>query len=312
MTPARFTEIARQVAEESDLSIEVWDEKRIEEEGLGGLLGVASGSGRPPRLVKLTNDPQVEGGVNTVVLVGKGITFDSGGLSLKSQEGMVSMKTDMAGAAVVLAAMSGLAELGVQLKVVGVLPVTENMPSGTALKPGDVLKMRNGKTVEVLNTDAEGRLILADALALAAETGPNTIIDLATLTGACVVALGPLVAGLMGNDSRLCEKLEAASAKAGELLWRLPLPRQYKSHLSSEIADLKNVGKSGGQAGALVAGLFLEEFVDGKPWAHLDIAGPARSSEVEGVVPKGATGFGVRTLLELLSTWPEPVEPELS
>ncbi|MCL4312860.1 MAG: leucyl aminopeptidase [Actinobacteria bacterium] len=310
MTPVRFADIAVQVAQEAGLSIEVWDEKRIEEEGLGGLLGVASGSARPPRLIKLVYDPKTdhktEGAVNTVALVGKGITFDSGGLSLKSQEGMATMKTDMAGAAAVLAAMSVLAELGIQLKVVGILPVTENMPSGTALKPGDVLKMRSGKTVEVLNTDAEGRLILADALALAAEEDPTAIIDLATLTGACVVALGPLVAGLMGNTDWLCERLETAAERAGEPLWRLPLPRQYKSHLLSDIADLKNIGKPGGQAGALVAGLFLEEFIDGKPWAHLDIAGPARSSEVEGVMPKGATGFGARTLLELLSTWSNP------
>jgi leucyl aminopeptidase len=240
-----------------------------------------------------------------VAIVGKGITFDSGGLSLKSAEGMTWMKDDMSGAAVVLATLGACKGAGIKVKVVGIAPCTENMPSGTATKPGDVLTTRNGKTIEVLNTDAEGRLVLADGLALAAEEQPDAIVDLATLTGACVVALGREVAGLMGNDSRLIASLEEASEAAGEPLWHLPLPQSYKKHYESELADLKNIGRPG-QAGALVAGLILEEFVGDRPWAHIDIAGPAHTDEESYEKRKGATGFGVRTIVEFLCGY-EPI-----
>ncbi|MDP9388486.1 MAG: leucyl aminopeptidase, partial [Actinomycetota bacterium] len=299
LTPAALAERARAVAEQEGLSVTVLDEVAIAEHRLGGLLGVAAGSEQPPRLVELVYDPP-EAEAATVVLVGKGITFDSGGLSIKTAEGMMTMKTDMSGAAAVLGAMSALPALGVRVRVVGILPITENMPGGAATKPGDVLEIRNGTTVEVLNTDAEGRLVLADALSLAAEQAPDAVIDLATLTGAQVVALGRRIAGLMGNDDALVERVRAAAEAAGEPAWPLPLPDDYRSHLDSEVADLKNIGKAG-EAGTLVAGLFLREFVGDVPWAHLDIAGPARAESDEGYLTKGGTGTGVRTLLELLT-----------
>ena len=204
----------------------------------------------------------------------------------------------MGGAAAVIAAMSALSALGVTTKVVGYTPMVENMPSGEAIRPGDVLTFRNGKTAEVLNTDAEGRLILADALSLAAEAKPDGIVDLATLTGACVVALGEKIAGLMANDESFGDEVESASKRAGEQMWRLPLPKQYRKQIDSEIADMKNIG-TGSYGGALTAGLFLEEFVNGVPWVHLDIAGPARANADDGYARRGGTGFGVRTLLEL-------------
>jgi leucyl aminopeptidase len=306
LTPAQFADHWVAVAESVGAAIVVLDEEHIAEERLGGLLGVARGSAEPPRLVKMTYEPDEalshygpDGKVPTVVLVGKGITFDSGGLSLKSPEGMIGMKADMSGAAVALASVSACRDLGVGVRVVGIAPVTENMPGGRAQKPGDVLTIRNGKTIEVLNTDAEGRLVLADGLVLAAEQEPDAIIDLATLTGACVVALGSEVAGLMGNDSHVLGALEEAAARAGESIWRLPLPRGYRKDIDSDIADMKNMGKPR-QAGALVAGLLLEEFVNDRPWAHLDIAGPADSDDERYEIRKGGTGFGVRTLLQFL------------
>jgi leucyl aminopeptidase len=212
---------------------------------------------------------------------------------------METMKTDMSGAAAVLAALSACEDLGVRVRVTALTPVTENMPGGRATKPGDVLTIRNGNTIEVLNTDAEGRLVLADGLSLAAELEPDAIIDLATLTGACVVALGMSVAGLFGNDDDLNKRVEAASARAGEPTWPLPMPDAYKKHIDSDVADMKNMGKAG-QAGAIAAALLLARFVGDVPWVHLDIAGPARSDENDGIVTKGGTGFGVRTLLELV------------
>ncbi|HZA79965.1 MAG TPA: leucyl aminopeptidase, partial [Actinomycetes bacterium] len=273
MTPSQLAAEARRAAEQGGLDIEVLDEVEIANQGLGGLLGVSLGSDQPPRLVKLTYTPKGKTS-GTVALVGKGITFDSGGLSLKPAEGMETMKTDMSGAAAVIGAMSVLRTAGVQTKVIAFVPTTENMPGGRAIKPGDVLKIRNGKTVEVLNTDAEGRLILADGLSLAAEEKPDAVIDLATLTGACMVALGIKVAGLMGNDDRWIGQVRDAAERAGESVWHLPLPQEYRKDLDSEIADLKNItGGRGG--GALTAGLFLAEFAGEIPWAHLDIAGPA-------------------------------------
>lgn len=309
MTPRRLAEVAVQVAAESGLDVEVWDEERIASEGLGGLAGVAAGSDEPARLIRLDYEPAgARPDTPTVALVGKGITFDSGGLSLKSAEGMMTMKTDMGGAAAVIGAMSVLADLDVAVRVIGIMPTTENMPGGHATKPGDVLRTRNGKTIEVLNTDAEGRLVLADGLALAAEAAPAAIVDLATLTGACVAALGRGIAGVMGNNEDLIAQIQAASARAGERTWPLPLPQDYRKQVDSEIADMKNIGEPG-QAGALVAGLILAEFVGDVPWAHLDIAGPARSYEEDGYLRKGGTGFGVRTLVELLASF-EPVTAE--
>lgn len=304
MTPRRMADAAaRYLSGQTGTSFEAWDEDRIEAERLGGLLGVARGSAEPPRLLRAVYEPsnpvEVDGRVPHVALVGKGITFDSGGLSLKSPEAMMTMKTDMGGAAAVLATVGACAELGVRIRVTAIAPVTENMPSGRAQKPGDVLTARNGKTIEVLNTDAEGRLVLADGLVLAGELGPDVIIDLATLTGACVVALGRFIGGIFGNDDALVERIRTAATRAGERLWPLPLAEEYRGDIESEVADMKNIGKAG-QAGAIVAALLLERFVDGTPWAHLDIAGPARSDEDSGVLVKGGTGFGVRTLLEFV------------
>ncbi len=307
LTPRRLAEIATRVAEEEGLEVDVLDEIAIVNEGLGGLAGVALGSDEPARLIRLVYDPP--GATATIALVGKGITFDSGGLSLKTAEGMETMKTDKSGAAAVLGAMSALPALGLltglAVKVIAIIPATENMPGGAAVKPGDVLRIRNGKTVEVLNTDAEGRLVLADGLSLAVEAGVDAILDLATLTGACVVALGRRIAGLMGNDEGWTTQVREAADRAGESVWPLPLPEEYRKLIDSDVADMKNI--SGGRyGGALTAGLFLQEFVGDVPWAHLDIAGPARSDDDEGYLSKGGTGFGVRTILEVVTAFRSP------
>ena len=306
LTPTKLADVAAQVAEPNGIDLTVMDEITIENEGLGGLRGVSLGSDEPPRLIQLAwSPPKVSRATPTVVIVGKGITFDSGGLSLKTGDGMMTMKTDMSGAAAVLATMSALPALRPRVRVVGIIPATENMPSGKAIKPGDVLKFRNGKTAEVLNTDAEGRLVLADGLSLAAELEPAAIIDLATLTGAVLIALGREIAGVMGTSDDLIGQILDASDRAGEPMWRLPLPDRYRKHLDSEVADMKNIGNPG-QAGTLVAGLFLKEFVGDVPWAHLDIAGTARADSDDGYQVKGGTGAGVRTLLELLDTFQPP------
>ena len=301
LSPSDMAAAATAAAEQAGIRIEVLEQAAIEELGLGGLLGVARGSDQPPRLIKLTYDPA--GATTTVALVGKGITFDSGGLSLKSAGGMETMKCDMGGGAAVIAAMCALPALGAPVRVVGFVPTTENMPGGRATKPGDVLTTRSGTTVEVLNTDAEGRLVLADGLALAVEERPAAILDLATLTGACVTALGPRIAGLMGTSPPLLDAVQAAAGRAGEAVWPLPLPDDLRPQLDSDVADLRNIAKVP-RAGALIAGLFLREFAGDVPWAHLDIAGPAWADEDDGPVSKGGTGFGVRTLLELLSADP--------
>jgi leucyl aminopeptidase len=303
LTPTDLAAAAKAMAKTAGLKIKVLDETQIANERLGGLLGVAQGSVQPPRLIRLDYVPPKARA--TVALVGKGITFDSGGLSLKTSDGMETMKTDMSGAAAVLATMSVLKELGVKVRVTGIVPTTENMPGGRAIKPGDVLKIRNGKTVEVLNTDAEGRLILADGLSLASEEKPDAIVDIATLTGACVVALGDKVGGILGNDDDLIDQVREASGRSGEPMWPLPLPDDYRKSLDSEIADLRNVTANRG-AGALTAGLFLKEFVDDVPWAHLDIAGPARAGSDDGYLVKGGTGFAVRTLVELIAGFRRP------
>ncbi|HET7487718.1 MAG TPA: leucyl aminopeptidase [Acidimicrobiales bacterium] len=306
LTPTVLADRASAEAERVGLGCRVFDEAAVAEARFGGLLGVARGSAEPPRFVELTYEPDGGSGAPTVVLVGKGITFDSGGLSLKTADGMMTMKTDMSGAAAVVGAMSALPALATPVRVVGLLPITENMPGDRATKPGDVLRTRSGTTVEVLNTDAEGRLVLADALAYGAEQAPAAMVDLATLTGAQVVALGRRVSGLMGTSDDLLEQVRAAGDRAGEPAWPLPLVADYRKHLDSEVADLKNIGKAG-EAGTVVAGLFLREFVGDVPWAHLDIAGPARAAEDDGELAKGGTGWGVRTLLELLRTFRPPV-----
>ena len=307
MTPSKMAELAESLGGPGNRTkVEVWDAERIAGEHLGGLLGVARGSAEQPRLVRVDYDPadplESDGHVPYVVLVGKGITFDSGGLSLKTADGMLTMKTDMSGAAAVLATVFSCSDLGVRVRVTAIAPLTENMPGGKATKPGDVLRIRDGQTIEVLNTDAEGRLILADGLSLASELRPDAIIDLATLTGAAVVSLGRAIAAVFSNDDALARRIEAAAKSAGESTWRLPLPSQYKSHVESEVADMKNTGKPG-QAGSIIAALILERFVKNVPWAHIDMAGPARSDQDDGLLTKGGTGFGVQTLLELLSSY---------
>ncbi len=306
LTPARFAErVTDRLDGRADLSIEIWDDARIEAERLGGLLGVARGSAMPPRLFRVEYQPPdplvVAGRTPLLALVGKGITFDSGGLSLKTAGGMETMKTDMSGAAAVLAAIDAAAALGSRIGILGITPLTENMPGASAIKPGDVLTARNGKTIEVLNTDAEGRLVLADGLSLAAEAGPDAIVDVATLTGAAVVALGKDVAGLLGNDSELLDEVRVAGERAGEALWPLPMPDDYRAHIESDIADMRNIGRTG-QAGTIAAAMLLREFVGEVPWAHLDIAGPARSDESRGYLAKGGTGFAVRTLVGLATS----------
>jgi leucyl aminopeptidase len=302
--PAEIAAEVVRLAAEKGVTCEVWERDRIEAEKLGGLLGVAQGSDQDPRLVRLEYQPE-GASVGTVCLVGKGITFDSGGLSIKTAEGMETMKTDMSGAAAVCAAVSVLPTLGCPARVVAYALFTENMSGGRAMKPGDVLRFRNGKTAEVMNTDAEGRLILADGLSLACELDPDVVIDLATLTGACQVALGMRIAGLFASDDALAAALEAASARAGERLWRLPLVDDYRELIDSEVADMKNTGPR--QGGAINAAMFLREFVtDGTPWAHLDIAGPARAESDMFEVGKGGTGFGVRTLCAYLADWDAP------
>jgi leucyl aminopeptidase len=300
MTPTRLGELAAEVAGPFGVTVDVWDAARIAAERLGGLAGVAAGSHEPARLIRMAWEPA--GATATVALVGKGITFDSGGLSLKSPGSMMTMKSDMGGAAAVIAAVAGAASLGLPVRVVGWVAATENMPSGTAIHPGDVLVARNGTSIEVLNTDAEGRLVLADALSLAAEEKPDAIIDVATLTGAQRVALGDGVAAVMGNDDTVVERVIAAGSAAGEPYWRLPLVPAYRSKLDSEVADLKNVA-SAPAAGSIMAGLFLQEFVDGRPWAHLDIAAPSWAEGDEGWLVKGGTGWGARTLIQLLAAW---------
>ncbi len=302
LTPEAFVTRAKRAASGTGVRISVWDEAKIRRERLGGLLAVNRGSTNPPRFLVLNYRPKERRPKATVALVGKGITFDSGGLSLKTSTGMMSMKIDMAGGAAVLAAMTAMSAVDVPVAVTGYIPLTDNMTGGDAQRPGDVFTARNGKTVEVLNTDAEGRLVLADALSLAAEQEPDAIIDIATLTGSASAALGTGYAALMATDDGLARRLEQASDRTGEKLWRLPLPQEYRPQLDSTVADLKNIG-SGPYGGALVAGLFLKEFAGDAPWAHIDLGLSAHSDADRGVIVKGGTGFGVRVLLDALATW---------
>lgn len=295
--PESFANEAVSVAEGCGLGIEVWDRPRLEAERCGSLLAVGQGSDRDSRLVILKYNGGPEGAA-PIAFVGKGVTFDSGGLSIKPTDGMKTMKCDMAGAAAVVGAMQTIAQLQLKVNVIGLCGLVENMLGGSAFKLGDVLRARSGKTIEVLNTDAEGRLVLADVLDVALQHQPAKIVDLATLTGACVVALGNDIAGLMTNDQTWADEVRASGDAVGEALWQLPMYPEFGEQIRSEVADIKNTG-DGRWGGAITAGKFLEEFVAGKPWVHLDIAGPAF---LEGSKPwqdAGGTGFGVRTLVEI-------------
>lgn len=299
--PAAFADRVQQTVAPLGIECEVWDKARLEKERCGSLLAVARGSVNDARLVIV----QYKGGKPgdpLLGLVGKGVTFDSGGLSIKPTDGMLTMKCDMAGAATVVGALSAIARLKLPVNVIGLCGLVENMLGGDAFKLGDVLKARNGKTIEVHNTDAEGRLVLADVLDVAVERGAAKIIDLATLTGACVVALGTDIAGLMTNDQAWCDSLKAAADRAGEQVWQLPMNADFGEQIRGEVADIKNVG-NGRWGGAMTAAKFLEEFVAGKPWTHMDIAGPAFLERAKPHLDAGGSGAYVRTLVEVARAW---------
>jgi leucyl aminopeptidase len=297
LPPAVFADEASAAAKAAGLTVEVLDEKALKKGGFGGILGVGQGSSRPPRLVKITY--RAGRGKPHLALVGKGITFDSGGLSLKPPVAMEWMKSDMGGAAAIIAATIAIARLGLDVNVTAWAPMAENMPSGTAQRPSDVLRMYGGKTVEVLNTDAEGRLVLADAIVRASEDKPDLIVDVATLTGAQLVALGSRTSAIMSNDDAVRTTIFDAASKAGEQMWPMPLPDDLQASMDSPVADIANIGDKYG--GMLVAGLFLRYFVpDGQRWAHVDIAGPSfNEAKPHGYTPKGGTGAAVRTLVQL-------------
>ncbi|MEK7665960.1 MAG: leucyl aminopeptidase [Patescibacteria group bacterium] len=302
MQPAELVKVAQRIVKESKskIKMKLMDETALKKIGAGGVLGISQGSDHPPVMVHLRYAPRSS--KKKIVLVGKAITFDSGGLSLKPAEAMYTMKCDMAGAAAVLGVFSILAKLQPRVTVEGIFAACENLPSGKAIRPGDVVKTLNGKTIEVLHTDAEGRVTLADSLAYAVQQRPDAIIDLATLTGACVVALGEEISGVMSNNRKLITKVLDASKTAGEKMWELPLERAYKKEIKSEVADYKNI--AGKYGGALTAGLLLQEFVDDVPWVHIDIAGPAFAErQINAYTGKGGTGAGVRTLIELLRSY---------
>jgi leucyl aminopeptidase len=297
LTPRVFAERAVEIATSAGLVVEVLDEKQIATLGMGMLLGVARGSHEPPRLVVLRHEPPQAASDVVLGLVGKGITFDTGGISIKPAENMDRMKDDMSGGAAVICAMSAIARLRLPVRCIGIVPMTENMPGGRAIKPGDVLTSAAGKTVEILNTDAEGRLILGDGVWYARQRGATHLIDVATLTGACVVALGKTTTGLFGTPPAWVEHVRRATERAGDRSWPMPVFDDYKEQLKSEIADFSNTG--GRPGGAITAALFIKEFAGDRPWAHLDIAGTAWAEDTKPYQPKGATGVGVRTLVEL-------------
>ena len=302
-SPQWLAQEAARLTAGRDVEVRVWQPEELSAAGFGGILAVGSGSARPPRLIELSYRPP--GAAVHVVLVGKGITFDSGGLSLKPNDNMMAMKTDMAGGGAVIAVMAALAELGVRSRVTGLVAAAENMPSGSSYRPGDVISQYGGTSVEVLNTDAEGRLVLADALAYAAASlAPDQIVDIATLTGAARVALGSSHAALYATCESLAAALLAAGQASGEQLWRMPLEDGYRSSLDSPVADIAHVARDRNPAGSIIAALFLREFAGQVPWAHLDIAGPGRSAGEEGERSKGATGFGARLLLSWLAADP--------
>ena len=297
LPPEEIAHAAIDAVRKLPVTVEVWDEEHLAEDDFGGILAVGQGSANPPRLIRMEYAPKKAKGF--LALVGKGVTFDSGGLSLKPPKAMETMKCDMSGAAAVIAAMTAIARLGLKVHVVGWIPTVENMPGGSAQRPGDVITIYGGRTVEVLNTDAEGRLILADALVRAAEEGPDLIVDAATLTGAATIALGDRTSGIMANDDDLRVAIYETSKRAGETMWHMPIPEESRGTLDSSIADIKNIGD--GKGGMLSAAAFLRDFVpEGQNWAHLDIAGPAFNEGAPyGYTPMGGTGAVVRTFIQL-------------
>jgi leucyl aminopeptidase len=296
VTPERLAKDAREIAAESKLDVRIWDAKQLKKEGFNGLIEVGKGSANKPRLIRLSY--RSEGSPHRLVLVGKGVTFDTGGISLKPPDRMFEMKGDMSGGAAVLAAMKAIGKLKPKVNVVGIVPAAENSPDGEAQRPGDIFLARNGKSIMVDNTDAEGRLILTDGLALAGDEGATHIVDIATLTGACVRALGQSIAGVMGNSPELIRAVIASGENHGESFWELPLPAEYKALLKTPYADINNIG--GPMAGASTAGLFLQEFVPEKTaWAHLDIAGPFMRDKAWKYYEAGGIGFGAKTLIDL-------------
>lgn len=296
--PKDLVRAAQNIAKTSGLTVKIFDKTKLKKLKAGALLSVAAGSNEAPYLIKLTYTPKSKSKKH-LAIVGKGVTFDSGGLSIKQGPGMMTMKTDMAGAAAILGTMRAIARLKPKIKVSAYVPTTENMINGKATRPGDVVRAMNGKSIEILNTDAEGRLILADALCMAEKDGADTIVDLATLTGAVLVALGPQYAGLFSNSEKLTKNLQAAGEKAGEHLWELPLAPEYETMIKSQIADIRNIG-AGRSAGSITAALFLKQFVHKAQWAHIDIAGTAYSEKEAFYAQFGASGFGVRTLVHYI------------
>jgi leucyl aminopeptidase len=299
ITPIVLAEKAREIARNQGMEAQVLDVSQAETMGMGAFVAVAKGSQEPGKFILLEYNKGK--GLDTIALVGKGITFDSGGISIKPSENMDRMKDDMSGAAAVLATLQVASKLQLPFHLVGIMPATENLPSGKAYKPGDILKTLSGQTVEVISTDAEGRLILSDALTYSLRYQPKAIIDLATLTGACVIALGDFVIGLFGNDESLLRRIEEASVKTGEKVWRMPLWDDYFDYLKSDAADFRNVGTRA--AGAIIGGIFLSKFVEKTPWVHLDIAGPASIEKERPYIPRGGTGVGVRLLIQMLRDW---------
>ncbi len=298
MTPSDMVERALEVGQGHGVEIEALERARMVELGMGALLGVAQGSEEPPKFIIMRYMGDADNEANNIGLLGKGITFDSGGLDIKNAAGMSTMKGDMAGGASVIAAMQAIAQLRPKINVTAIVPATENMPSGTAQRPGDVVRAMNGKTIEIDNTDAEGRLVLADAMAYARSIGLNRLVDVATLTGAMAVALGDQCMGAFGNDERFTEQVVGAANAVGERAWPLPMYDEYKSQYRSDIADIKNTGGRG--AGSITGALIIGEFNDGAPWVHLDIAGTSRARVSKGATVKGATGAPVRTLVRLV------------
>ena len=297
LTPTRMAEIAQQVAVEEGLEIEVLERQQMEELGMGALLGVAKGSDQPPRLIVLRHSGDPDNPSNNLGLVGKGITFDTGGISLKPSGGMEDMKGDMAGGASVIGAMKAIGRLKPRINVSGIIAATENMPSGSAQRPGDVVRSMSGTTIEVINTDAEGRLVLADALFYARQSGVSRMVDVATLTGAMIIALGHACSGVMGNNQGLIDQLIKAGHPNGERIWQLPMYDDYKEQIKSTVADVKNTG--GRSAGSITAAYFLAEFTGDVPWAHMDIAGTYITDKEKGYIVKGGTGIPTRTLITL-------------
>ncbi|MCA9830818.1 MAG: leucyl aminopeptidase [Dehalococcoidia bacterium] len=298
LTPTMLADRARAIAAGANLEIEVLEREDMESKGMGSLLSVAKGSAQPPKLIRISYKGRGGEGYD-VALVGKGITFDTGGISIKPAANMDAMKADMTGAASVIAAMGAIAALGPKVDVVAIAPCTENMPGGNATKPGDVVTAMNGRTIEILNTDAEGRLVLADAICYAKELGARNIVDVATLTGAVTHALGDVAYAIMTNNDELASRVEVAASAAGEKTWRLPMFKEYDDFVKSDVADQKNTGTGGRGAGTIVGAKFLEPFAGDTPWVHLDIAGVDMSSSEKGWVSKGATGYSVRALINV-------------